>query len=393
MDNTDQTPTLRRRLIAGCTWLLLAFIQSALAEFQPEPVGKIETLPAAYPDHWVMVHDFSFFHMMEGEVLVVDPLAENQASQYKGMMTASFIAAYQRARERNEHYVIETFYSRGTRGGERTDVVTIYAPDTLAVSGEVVIPSKRITGMPKQIATGLINGERFLGVYNFTPAQSVSIVDLENRQFVGEVTTAGCAFVLPNGVRSFTSICANGTFLTSHLNADGTLKDASRSAVAFDANNDPIFEGAAISGGVAYFPTFTGQVLPVDISRDEIAVEDKWWLTTTDERNWRPGGMNVATVDAAGAGYFLMNPDGGEGTHKDGGAEVWVYDLDQGERTARITLTNWGLSLGTTGTGDGRLLLVTNAEMGVDVYRLPGGEFVQTLDTGAATPFMVHGAN
>ncbi len=370
-----------------------AWAAAGSAEFTPEPVGGVETLPAKYPDHWVMVHDFSFFHMFEGEVLVVDPLADSLGQQYKGMMTASFIGAYQRNRSTNEHYVIETFYSRGGRGGERTDVVTIYDPATLAVSAEVVIPAKRITGMPKRIATGLIGDQRFLGVYNFTPGQSVSIVDLKNREFVAEVSTAGCGFVIPNGKRSFTSICANGSFLTSHLNADGSLKDTSKSEAVFDANEDPIFEGAAVADGIAHFPTFSGQVLPVDLRKDEIKVLDKWWLTGEDERNWRPGGMIPSMVDAAGDGYFLMNPEGGEGTHKDGGMEVWRYDLAKGKRRGRIELSNWGLSLGTSGSGDNRLMLVTNAEMGIDVYRLPGGEFVKTLNTGAATPFLVHGAH
>ena len=65
---------------------------TASADFTPEPLGQIESLPAEYPDHWAMVHDFSFFHMFEGEVVVVDPLATTVADQYKGMMTASFIA-------------------------------------------------------------------------------------------------------------------------------------------------------------------------------------------------------------------------------------------------------------------------------------------------------------
>ena len=63
------------------------------------------------------------------------------------------------------------------------------------------------------------------------------------------------------------------------------------------------------------------------------------------------------------------------------------------KRTGRIKLNTRGISLGTTGTGNMRLLIVTNAEMGLDVYRIPGGDFVQTLSTGAQTPFMVYEVN
>lgn len=376
-----------------CMAFLLAATSSAWADFEPEAVGKVESLPAEYPDHWVMIHDFSFFHMFEGEVLVVDPLAEHIGTQYRGMMTASFIAAYEWSPKRNEHYVAETFYSRGARGGERTDVVTIYDPATLAVSGEVIIPSKRITGMPKETAIGMIGDERFLGVYNFTPAQSVSIVDLEKREFVGEVPTAGCAFLLPNGERSFTSICANGSMMTSHLDEDGKLKDTTKTDVMFDAEDDPIFEGAAVVDDVAYYPTFQGNVLPIDVSGETIKAKETWSLTADDEKNWRPGGIRPLIADTDGVGYFLMHGHGAEGSHKDGGDEVWIYDLANGERQGRVKLNNWGLSLGTSGSGDNRLLFVTNTDMGVDVYRLPKIEYVHTLNVGAVTPFLVHGAD
>lgn len=374
--------------------LLSATVGLQAQQFEPEPVGLVDGLDSTYPAHWIMVRDFSFFHMLEGKVLVVDPLAETLGDQYKGMMTSSFIGGYERSRTRNEHYVIETFYSRGGRGGERTDVVAIYDPATLAVVDEVIIPSKRITGMPKTTLTNFIGGERFLGVYNFTPAQSISIVDLEERKFVGEVATPGCGFVIPNGERSFTSICSNGTLMTSHLNEDGTLKETAKSEVMFDPENDPIFETPAMLDGVAYFPTFTGQILPLDVSGDTVSAGEMWPLAQTDEeKSWRPGGMNLIIVDSAGTGYVLMHPDGGEGTHKNGGGEVWVYDFRTGERQARIELTNWGLSLGTSGKGDNRLLFVTNTDMAIDVYSLPAGEYMKTLNTGAVTPFIVEGAH
>lgn len=373
--------------------IMLTWLTSAQADFTPEKIGLIQTLPSPYPDHWVMVHDFSFFHMFEGEVLVVDPLAEKMNAQYKGMMTASMIAAFETSRKNAEHYVIETFYSRGARGGERTDVVTIYDPVTLGVIDEIEIPAKRISGMPKTTATALLDNDRFLAVYNFTPGQSVSVVDLKNRQFVGEVATGGCGFVLPTGKRGFTSTCANGSFMTSRLDKLGKLEGTSKTDVVFDPENDPIFESPAVVKGVAYFPKFSGRIMPVDVSGKAPKVMDDWWVSGEDERDWRPGGMNVITADSAGVGYLLMHAEGGEGTHKNGGSEVWVLDLKNKKRTARMELANWGISLGTTGDGDNRLLLVTNADMAVDVYRLSDLSFVHTLNTGAATPFLVHGAN
>ena len=373
--------------------ILLLLANIACAEFKPEATGTVEVLPQHYPDHWVMIHDFSFHHMFEGEVVIVDPLAETVGEQYKGMIPASFIASYGRSKKLNEHYVVETFFSRGGRGGKRTDVVTVWNPATLKVEGEIVIPSKRLTGMPKPITIGLLGDERFLGIYNFTPSQSVTIVDLEKREVASEIPTPGCSFVIPNGTQSFTSICSNGSLMTNHLSDEGKPAGASRTGILFDPQEDPIFEAAAISAGVAHFPTFKGRVLPIDISADKVTGKAVWSLTRGDEKSWRPGGLIPVMTDSSGLGYFLMHSDGGEGTHKNGGSEVWVYDLAKGQRLSRIVLENWGIALGTSGTGNNRLMLVTNAELGVDVYRIPKAEYVQSLKVAVATPFLIRGAH
>ena len=373
--------------------VLVLLATMAQAEFSPEATGRIEVLPESYPDHWVMIHDFSFDHMFEGEVVIIDPLADNVGGQFKGMITASFIASYAHSKKRNEHYVAETFFSRGGRGGTRTDVVTIWNASTLKVADEIVIPAKRITGMPKPITTGLLGEDRFLGVYNFTPGQSVTIVDLEKREVASEIPTSGCGFVIPNGKTSFTSICANGSLMTNHLDQQGKLKASSRTEILFDPEADPIFEAAAISTGIAYFPTFNSRVLPIDISAEEVSAKASWSLTSSEDTGWRPGGLVPVMTDSSGLGYFLMHADGAEGTHKNGGSEVWLFDLAAGRRLSRIVLENWGIALGTSGTGGNQLMFVTNAELGVDVYRIPEGEYVQTLKVALATPFSIHGAH
>ena len=65
-------------------------------------------------------------------------------------MTASFAADLLNSPNADEYYVVETFWSRGGRGGERTDVVSVYDPTTLSVVDEISVPPRRITGMPKR---------------------------------------------------------------------------------------------------------------------------------------------------------------------------------------------------------------------------------------------------
>lgn len=378
-------------LFAVVGFAVVAFAPVRAAEPVTEALGNVETLASPYPDHWLVALDSSFFHMLEGKGVIVDPLGKTVGEQFKGMITTSFMAAYAFSARRNEHYVAESFFSRGGRGGERTDFVTIWDPQTLEVAAEIEIPAKRLSGMPKRIATALIDNDRFLLVYNFTPAQSVSVVNLESRQFAGEVPLAGCAFVIPTGQSGFSSLCADGAMLATTLDRDGEVAATYRTEPIFDINDDPAFEALAIVDGTGYFPTFRGNLVPVKLNSDEPLAQTPWSLVTNDERaaGWRPGGPLPIIEDEAGFIYVLMQPEGKEGTHKDGGAEVWVFSVATKRRIRRIELVNWGLSLGMTGGKDRPLLAVTNAELGIDIYDATTGEHVNQLLVALDTPFRV----
>jgi methylamine dehydrogenase heavy chain len=365
--------------------------RAALADFQPEPLGQVATIPTPYPAGWLVVHDLAFDHMREGRFYLVDPDADSLSGQMRGIMSGDFIASFVTSAQRGEHYVIESFHARGGRGGKRTDVVSIYDPATLSVVDEVIIPAKRLTGMPNRYAVALLAGDRFLAVYNFTPVQSVSIVDLQTRKFVGEIGIPGCAFVYPTGARSFSSLCSDGGLLITHLDAAGIAEGTDRLEPFNDVIDDAMFEKPAMIGGVAYFPTFTGNVVPVDLRGRVAEVGAKWSLTTEQERaaGWRPGGAWPAVGGEDGRLYVLMHGHGAEGTHKDGGDQVWVYDVASGTRQQIIKLASWGIALSRSG-GEPARLVVTGAEPTVDIYDAASGNYVKTLAISAATPLLVH---
>ena len=92
-------------------------MSAAAAEFAAEPTNVNLSLPPTYPDHWLVVHDAAFFQMREGRYLFVDPQADTVGGQVRGLLSADFIAHYEQGAARGEHYVIESFFSRGGRGG------------------------------------------------------------------------------------------------------------------------------------------------------------------------------------------------------------------------------------------------------------------------------------
>lgn len=372
--------------------LILLAASSAFGQIQPEPTGVIETLPDSYPPHWILLQDGAFFHMLNGKIIVVDADSDDPEQRIKGMVDASFIAQFYQAKSRPEMYIAESFFSRGSRG-ERTDVISIVDKTSLTQTGEIVIPPKRISGMPTNYHLQAVDDESILLAYNFTPATSVSVVDIVNREFLAEIPIPGCSLVYPMAGRAFASLCTDGTMLGVRLDDEGNQASTSRTDVFFDANHDPVMEKPALIDGVAYFPTFLGRVIPVDLSGDSPEVGGEWSLVGEGDDGWRPGGLQVTGADAAGRLYVLMHPEGYEGSHKDPGIEVWVFDVESRSRIDRIALELPAITFGLT-NDDAPLLIATNINLEVDVYDIGSGEYLRTLSgTGAQTPFLIHGTH
>ena len=369
--------------------LLLA--APAAAQVNPDPLGKTFELPAVYPASWIIAQDASFFHPNDGKFIVLDASDDRQHARYKGMFNGSFVAQLALAETRPEIYVVETFHSRGHRG-VRTDVLTFYDKRTLAPAGEVVLPPKRALVLPIRHAVQLVDNERLAVIFNLTPATSVSVVDVQQREFLGEIPIPGCSMVYPTGARGFSSLCADGGMLTTHLDEAGMLASSERTAPFFDVDADALFEKPAIRQGIAWFPTFLGNVVAIDLSGDRPQVEPPWSLTEGEEGGWRPGGSQPTAMDSTGRLYVLMHPGGTEGTHKDPGVEVWVFDPARKARLARLPLRLPAISIEVT-RGNAPLLVATNINMNIDVYGAQDGEFQRTLtDFGQETPLALHGA-
>ncbi len=374
------------------TALLLA-TGSAGADLPADKMGEVRTLPATWPPHWIIAHDVSYSHIRDGKSFVLDADADSVGQQFKGMVNGSFAANFVQATTRPELYIAETFYSRGTRG-ERLDVLTIYDKGTLAPLGEVILEAnQRAFIIPQRNLMKLTADESLILVYNFSPAMSVSIVDAVGRKSLGTLPTPGCAAIFPTGARGFSALCGDGSLYTANLDAAGKVASSSRSDVFFDVQNDPLMEQPAWINGRAYFPSYQGKIVPVDFTGDKPVIGEPWSLLDADSAGWRPGGLVPTAEDANGRMYVIMHPDGGDGTHKDPGVEVWVYDPVKQERLARLPLQMPGLSIALTLDKDKPLLIVTTVEMTLDVYDAGSGDLLRTLaDFGQMTPIIVFGA-
>lgn len=292
----------------------------------------VARLPAP-GDHWVFVPDRLLRHSLlfdgdSGEMLgIVDTPNEL-------MFPPPLVS-----RARGEIYSADIVYARGTRG-PRSDFVSIYDLETLVPVGEVAVPT-RLAQSNVSYGYAELLGDRFLALFNQFPEVSVAIVDLEQRAFVGSIPVAGCAGVYPVSATRFATLCGDGTALLVVIDEEGRLAQRISGPAFFDPVLDPVAMPAGRDGARWTFVSFAGQVHTVDFSGPAPRVEPAWSLHgEAGEGSWRPGGLQHVALHPGLARLYVVMHEGGPGSHKAAGPEIWVYDLEKRARIARFEPPN-----------------------------------------------------
>jgi methylamine dehydrogenase heavy chain len=375
--------TRRRPLVAALALIVAGWGHDAAAQFKADPLTAT-TLPAKPGPHWVWVNDIVFNHMADGKSFLVD----GDSGRMLGMLSTGF--GYNGVVLPGNGSVIlspEVYFSRHTRG-TRTDVVTIYDGRKLSPVAEIAIPPKRVAAMPMLAQARLTDDDRFLLIYNYTPAQSVTVVDVPARKFVGEVDTAGCALIYPTGPRGFFSLCGDGTVLAVQLDDAGKAKAKTRTPKLFDAVKDPVTEKGVRAGNTWLFVTFSGEVVPIEATSAGIKAGKRWSLLDAADRkaSWRPGGMQHLALHAGTGRLYSLMHVGGEYTHKNPGTEIWVYDLAGKRRVQRIALKDPATSIAVTRDAKPLLFSIFIGAQKVDVYEPAAGKLLRTIGEIGFTP-------
>lgn len=318
-------------------WLLAAMAQAAPPATQP-PELPAETLTvtslAQAPTSRVYVADIAISHIADGRIRVFDATQ----GRFLGMVSTGFAGNFTLSAKADELYVATTYYSRGTRG-ERTDVLEVHDTVHLAPQYEVILPPRHAQALNYRGLVRVTGSGRFVLVQNATPATSITVVDLTARQVVNEVPTPGCWGTLPaaSGHR-FSMLCGDGKVATVTLNDQGQVSDRQVSAKLFDADTDAWFHHAEQVGDRYWFVSFLGQLTELDLGGPVARVVRQQSLVNAADRKggWRPGGYQNFAVDPSAHWLVAsMHPKGAEGSHKSPAAQLWVFDLNKGQRVAR----------------------------------------------------------
>lgn len=316
----------RRRRAGWVTSMLLSIaFTSATAAIEPEVVGR-ETLTAPEPT-WLLARDGL------GPLYLFD----SANGRMHGLLGISpYTPAVEPDLAAGKIYAAETFYSRGTHG-ERTDVVTIYDYATLSPEAEIEVP-KKIAALPFRRYIALMDDARHVTVFNLTPAQSVSVVDIKAKTFVEEISTPGCALTLAVAERGFAQICGDGRLQVIRLDSKGREAERTRSRVFFDLDEDPVFDKAVPTRNGWLLASYGGQVFHAQVQGDEVTITRPWSLLSEDEPVWRPGGGQFMDYHHGMDLLVVLMNDEGSYAHDSAGKEIWIFKLAEQRRIARIKM-------------------------------------------------------
>jgi methylamine dehydrogenase heavy chain len=346
----------------------LAFLQLALAanaQVAPETVGQ-EKLSAPQ-DSWFLIKAWDAAYLFD-----------SNTGEMQGSLSLSWYApAVEPNFPKNEIYAAESFYSRGVRG-VRTDVLTIFDTQDLYAKAEVELPAK-MTPLWLRNYIGMLDDERHVIVFNMTPAQSVSVVDIVDRTFAAEISIPGCALILPVADRSFLMICGDGSLQLIRLDENGAEAKRSRSKEFFSVEKDPVFDQAARTGTGWLLVSHEGQLFSITTKADEIKVSKPWSLLTAAdiEESWRPGGLQMMGFHRNSGVLYVLMHQGGVDTHYEPGEEVWLFDVDKQKRIGRVKLKVPSTAMQVTQEATSKMLTI-NADGNVDIY---DGQLLRYLRT------------
>lgn len=359
-----------------CLGLVMLLASPAGAEIQPEKVGST-TLAAPEPT-WF------FTKNALGSGYIYDAAS----GEMQGLLSLTpFTPAIQPNVPRGEIYAAETYYSRLYRG-DRTDVLTIYDLKTLSPSGEVPLP-KKVAALPFRQYIAML-GDRYVGVFNMTPAQSVSIVDVRAKRFVGEISTPGCALIMPVGDNDFLMLCGDGTLQLVRLDRRGNEGSRVRSDAFFAIDDDPVFDKPVRTQSGWQLLSFNGNRFEVTTNGDDIVVtkQDSVLDESDVAENWRPGGGQIMALHQGLDLLFVLMHQGKADTHEDPGSEIWVFNRGTNRRIGRLPLETTVNNIYVDQTDQPRLVASTTDRQ-LQIFDVQTLKLERTIEEPGAIPALI----
>jgi methylamine dehydrogenase heavy chain len=350
------------------------------------PVAESHVTATLSPTHprRLFALDTAFPAAEAGKTLVID----GGAGKLEGMFSQGYWSNFAIAPDGSAVYGADTYFEKHTRG-KRQDFVVVRDARTLEVLKDIPLPNGRLLIVSKKYNFGVTPDGRYGLSFNLAPRTAVSVVDLKLGEYVGDIDIPGCGLIFPQAPNRFTTLCADGSVAT--VTFDEKLKATTeRVKKVFDAEKDPVFEhsGWDKHDRMLYLVSYSGTVIPLDLSGAAAAKLASWSLTNPEEKaaGWKPGGWQVTHFHVPQKRLYVLMHRGHEWTHKDSGTEVWVFDVQAQKRVQKIKLKKPTQSIAVSQDDAPLLYGVVEGAPEIITYNVSDGSVRSTLDNMGFTP-------
>jgi methylamine dehydrogenase heavy chain len=350
------------------------------------PVAEPHVTAMLSPTHArrLFVLDTAFPAAEAGKTLVID----GDNGKLEGMFNQGYWSNFAIAPDGSAVYAADTYFEKHTRG-KRQDFVVVRDARTLEVLKDIPLPNGRFLIVSKKYNFGVTPDGRYGLSYNLAPRTAVSVVDLKLREYVGDIDIPGCGLIFPQSPNQFTTLCADGSVAT--VTFDEKLRATSeRLKKVFDAEKDPVFEhsGWDKHDRMLYLVSYSGTVIPLDLTGAAAKKQATWSLTSPEERaaGWKPGGWQVTHFHVPSKRLYVLMHRGHEWTHKDSGTEVWVYDVQTQRRLQKIKLRKPAQSIAVSQDESPLLFTIVDGAPQIITYNVSAGSVRSELDNIGFTP-------
>lgn len=364
---------------------LLALSSAASAQWD-SIVGDTAVIEG-FDHHWVTTRS--------GDTVY---LVNTRTAHVGGTLSVSrFSPAVAPHMEAGRIYSYGSFYSRRNYG-DLTNVLQIFDAATASPIGEVELPQLP-AGIGHPGMMGRIN-DTFVGVWNISPATTVSLVNVETETFFGEIPMPSCSGIYPEA-NGWISVCGDGTALYTEIDDDGEVTRRIQSRPFFDVTDDFIYDYSVPAADGWMFMSVEGMLRKVIVNHDTMALEvteaydinpendgvaDVNNYTPPNDDHWRIGGSQpFAYHDSEALLATLMHPGGGQETYGQAGTEVWIYNMETGNRGFRLKLEDGVTARGVLLTPGDDPMLVLNTNQGLQIREPRTGRLLHTIADASGT--------
>lgn len=372
---------MKKKLIAVVASLALSGATHAQWDSVVGDVGTIE----GFDHHWVTANRGNTVYLVNARTGKVGG----------SLAVSNFTPAIAPHMEVGRIYTYGSYYSRGLYG-DRTDLMVVYDAATASPVAEVSLPQMP-AGIGHPGMMGLINN-KFVGIWNISPATSVSVVNVETLSFVSEVAMPSCSGINPQG-NGWISICADGTALYIELDANGQVARRVQSERFFDAFDDALYDYAVPAADGWMFMSIEGLLRKITLSGNTLQVSEPFDINpptngTVDvngvafpnDDHWRIAGSQVfAYHDSEALLATVMRDNGGQEVFDKYGTEIWMYNMRTGNRGFRIKLGSGVEARGVLFTPGPDPLLVINTNRGMEIREPRTGVLLHTLENASGS--------